>query len=61
MDIVSPILNMIYVNVTTELKKFEADIRGLCMAFFPYQKFSFIYDDSIKEKSCKSDVIINGY
>lgn len=61
MDIVSPILNMIYVNVTTELKKFEADIRDLCMAFFPYQKFSFIYDDSIKEKSCKSDVIINGY
>ena len=38
---------MIYVRITNELKKFEADIRDLCMAFFPYQKFSFIYDEKV--------------
>ena len=61
---------MIYVKITNELKKFEADIRDLCMAFFPYQKFSFIYDENvgaIHEPDNRSgelsepDVIIDGY
>ena len=31
-------INMVSVKVEKELQKFEADIRDLCMAFFPYQK-----------------------
>lgn len=52
---------MIYVKITNELKKFEADIRDLCMAFFPYQKFSFIYDENVVATHSEPDIIIDGY
>lgn len=42
---------MLFVHVKNELKPFEADIRDLCMAFFPMQKFTYIYDDSEKKEN----------
>lgn len=43
---------MVYVNITNELKQYEADIRDLCLAFFPMQKIRFAID-----LECKSNVI----
>ena len=35
-------MKMINVIITNELKPYEADIRDLCLAFFPYQKINFV-------------------
>ena len=60
---------MISIIIKNELKKFEADIRDLCMAFFPYQKLTFIYDDENEEtnesfrkgEQMDPDIIIDNY
>lgn len=36
---------MIYVHIPNELKKFETDIRDLCLAFFTLQKITYIFED----------------
>ena len=61
---------MVYVKIEDKLKNFEADIRDLCMAFFPYQKFKFIYDDELRsdfevpdnnESPCSKENVDNIY
>lgn len=57
---------MIYVYIKSELLAFETDIRDLCLAFFPYKKFSYIKDDgksdyNEKVNYDKEDVIIKDY
>ena len=68
---------MVSIVIKNELKKFEADIRDLCMAFFPYQKLNFIHDDNInvgrsvgathrepencRGEHCEPDIVIDSY
>ncbi len=51
---------MIYINIKKELRDFETDIRDLCMAFFPYKKLNFIYDDNNININ-KDDILIDNY
>ena len=58
---------MIYIYINNKIKTYETDIRDLCMAFFPYQKLNFLYEDSINVdeikdiKKDKSNILIDNY
>ena len=58
---------MIYIYINNKIKTYETDIRDLCMAFFPYQKLNFLYEDSINVdeikdiKKDKSNILIDIY
>lgn len=58
---------MIYIYIENKIKTFETDIRDLCMAFFPYQKLNFLYEDVnsyeqlIGIKNDKSNIVIEKY
>ncbi len=54
---------MIYVHIPNELKKFETDIRDLCLAFFTLQKITYIFEDAEGANfrspySCEPDDIV---
>ena len=46
---------MVYVIITNELKPYEADIRDLCLAFFPMQKIKCVEDVSSDIENDNSD------